>query len=120
MFMDAHFRSFEHQVLPRLIEQGIAPLAMKSMGASHVLNSGRVTAEECLRYSLTLPISVVITGCERMQILDQAVRVVSSFVPLTQEERQELLARTHEAAVSGRVEPFKTTSMFDSTALNLS
>jgi aryl-alcohol dehydrogenase-like predicted oxidoreductase len=116
--MDAHYRSFEHHVLPRLIEQGIAPLAMKSMGDSHVLKSGKVTAEECLRYSLSLPVSVVITGCERMEVLDQAIRMAGSFIPLTQEERQELLARTRDAAMSGKFEPFKTTSTFDSTALN--
>jgi aryl-alcohol dehydrogenase-like predicted oxidoreductase len=116
--MDAHFRSFECHVLPMLIEQGIAPLAMKPMGDSHVLKSGKVTAEECLQYSLSLPVSVVITGCERMEILDQAVRVASSFRPLSQDERRELLARTREAAVSGKFEPFKTTSTFDSTALN--
>jgi aryl-alcohol dehydrogenase-like predicted oxidoreductase len=116
--MDAHFRSFEHQVLPKLIEQGIAPLAMKSVGDSHVLKSGRVTPEECLRYSLSLPVSVVITGCERLEILDQAIRVAASFKPLTQELRQELLARTREAAMTGKFEPFKTTPTFDSTALN--
>lgn len=101
-----------------LIEQGIAPLAMQPMGDSHVLKSGKVTVEECLQYSLSLPVSVVITGCERMEILDQAVRVASSFRPLSQDERRELLARTREAAVSGKFESFKTTSTFDSTALN--
>jgi hypothetical protein len=60
--MDAHFRSFEHQVLPKLLEEGIAPLVMKSMGDSHVLKSGKVTAIECLRYSLSLPVSVADSG----------------------------------------------------------
>jgi hypothetical protein len=90
----------------------------RGLRASHVLKSGKVTAEECLRYSLSLPVSVVITGCERKEVLDQAIGVASSFKPLTQEERQELLARTREAAASGKFEPFKTTSAFDSTAPN--
>jgi aryl-alcohol dehydrogenase-like predicted oxidoreductase len=116
--MDAHYRSFEHLVLPRLVEQGIAPLAMKSMGDSHVLKSGRVTPVECLRYSLSLPVSVVITGCERMEILDQAINVAQSFKPLTQTERTALLAKTRSAAMTGEYEPFKTTAMFDGTARN--
>jgi predicted aldo/keto reductase-like oxidoreductase len=116
--MDAHFRSFEHLVLPRLIEQGIAPLAMKSMGDGHVLKSGKVTPVECLQYSLSLPVSVVITGCERMEILDQAIHLAGSFKPMTHVQKTGLLAKTREAAMSGEFEPFKTTSMFDGTAMN--
>jgi predicted aldo/keto reductase-like oxidoreductase len=116
--MDAHFRSFEREVLPRLLEQGIAPLAMKSMGDGHVLNSGRVTPVECLQYSLSLPVSVVITGCERMEILDQAIKVAGSFKPLTPEQRTSLLAKTRDAAMTGEFEPFKTSTMFDGTARN--
>jgi aryl-alcohol dehydrogenase-like predicted oxidoreductase len=116
--MDAHFRSFEHLVLPRLIEQGIAPLGMKSMGDGHVLKSGKVTPVECLQYSLSLPASVIITGCEHMAILDQAFEVARSFKPLTQAQRAALLARTQEVAMTGHYEPFKTTAMFDGTVRN--
>jgi len=116
--MDAHFRSFEHLVLPKLNEQGIAPLAMKSMGDGNVLKSGKVTPMECLQYSLSLPVSVVITGCERMEILDQAIKVASSFKPLSREQAAAILAKTREAAMTGKFEPFKTTSMFDGTAHN--
>jgi predicted aldo/keto reductase-like oxidoreductase len=114
--MDAHFRSFEHQVLPKLLDQGIAPLAMKSMGDGHVLKSGKVTAVECLQYSLSLPVSVVITGCEHMEILDQAIEVARSFKPLGQAQKTALLARTQDAAMTGDYEPFKTSQMFDGTA----
>lgn len=116
--MNAHFRSFEHHVLPRLIEQGIAPLAMKSMGDGNVLKSGNVTAVECLRYSLSLPVSVVITGCERMEILNQAIEVARSFSPLSTAQKAALLARTREAAMTGDYEPFKTSQMFEGTAQN--
>jgi aryl-alcohol dehydrogenase-like predicted oxidoreductase len=114
--MDAHFRSFEHQVLPKLLDRGIAPLAMKSMGDGHVLKSGKVTAVECLQYSLSLPVSVVITGCEHMEILDQAIEVARSFKPLSQAQKAALLARTQDAAMTGDYEPFKTSSIFDGTA----
>jgi aryl-alcohol dehydrogenase-like predicted oxidoreductase len=116
--MDAHFRSFQHEVVPKLVAQGVAVLGMKSMGDSNVLKSGTVTPVECLRYSLSLPTSVVITGCERMPILDQAIEVASNFQPMTQAEVATLLAKTKTAAMTGTFEPFKTTPEFDSTAQN--
>jgi aryl-alcohol dehydrogenase-like predicted oxidoreductase len=116
--MDAHFRSFSHHVLPKLVEQGIGVLGMKPMGDSHILKSGAVTALECLHYALTLPTSVVITGCESMDRLDQAIQAAESFRPLTNEQVTKLLARTQPYAGSGTYEPFKTTSAFDSTAQN--
>jgi aryl-alcohol dehydrogenase-like predicted oxidoreductase len=116
--MDAHFRSFGHDVLPKLVEQGIAALGMKSMGDGNVLKSGRVTPVECLHYALNLPTSVVITGCERMAILDQAIEAARTFKPMTPAEVSALLAKTKDAAMTGQFEPFKTTPQFDSTAQN--
>ena len=63
--MDAHFRSFGHQVMPRLVEEGIAVLGMKPMGDGNILKSSVVTPMECLHYALSLPTSVVITGSNR-------------------------------------------------------
>jgi aryl-alcohol dehydrogenase-like predicted oxidoreductase len=116
--MDAHFRSFGQQVLPRLIEQGIAALAMKPMGNSYALRSGKVTPIECLHYALSLPASVVITGCDSMKILDQALRAVETFKRLNAAEVAALLEKTRDAALSGQYEPFKTSTMFDGTAQN--
>jgi aryl-alcohol dehydrogenase-like predicted oxidoreductase len=116
--MDAHFRSFSHHVLPRLVEQGIGVLGMKPMGDGHILKSGAVTALECLHYALTLPTSVVITGCESMDRLDQAIDAAESFRPFTNEQVTKLLAKTQPHAASGKYEPFKTTPAFDSTAQN--
>ncbi len=117
--MDAHFRSFGKLVLPELVRRGIGVLGMKSMGNGMILRSGAVTALECLRYALSLPTSVVITGIDSLEILDQAVSVATSFRPLTPPEIDALLARTAAAAQSGRFELFKTSSVFDSTAEHL-
>ena len=116
--MDAHFRSFGQQVLPRLIDQGIAALAMKPMGNSYALRSGAVTPVECLHYALSLPASVVITGCDSMKILDQALHAVETFKPMSSAEVAALLAKTKEAAITGKYEPFKTDTLFDGTAQN--
>ena len=114
--MDYHFRSFAHQVLPKLVDQGIAPLAMKTMGSGFLLKSGTVTAVECLRYALNLPISVLITGMDSLERVDQAIEVARTFTPLTAGELAELVAKTRDAAMTGQFELFKTDTRFDGTA----
>ena len=116
--MDAHYRSFEKLVVPELEKLGIAVLGMKCMANGILLRSKTVTPLECLHYALSLPTSVVITGIDSMEILDQAFQAVESFHPPTDEERNVLLARTRDAAAGGRFEPFKTSSIFDGTAEN--
>jgi aryl-alcohol dehydrogenase-like predicted oxidoreductase len=116
--MDAHYRSFELLVLPELVKQNIGVLGMKSIANGVILRSGTVTAPECLRYALSLPTSVVITGIESLERLEQALEVVRTFQPLSDAERQALLAKTARAASRGEFELFKTTSIFDATASN--
>ena len=116
--MDAHYRSFENLVLPELVNQGIGVLGMKCLANGLILRSRTVTAVECLRYALHLPTSVVITGIDSIQILEQALEVARSFTPMTPSEVSVLLARTAKAAASGHFELFKTTSAFDGTAQN--
>ena len=114
--MDAHYRSFARDVLPELVKQNIGILGMKSMASGILLKSNTVTPIECLHYALNLPTSVVITGIDSMEILDQAFEAVRTFNPLNQNEHDALLAKTSAAAVKGYFEPFKTTSIFDGTA----
>lgn len=116
--MDAHYRSFEKLVVPELVKSEIGVLGMKSMAQGILLKSKTVTPTECLHYALSLPISVVITGIDSMEILEQAFAAAESFHPLSSDERDALLAKTREAALSGRFEPFKTSSIFDGTAEN--
>jgi aryl-alcohol dehydrogenase-like predicted oxidoreductase len=116
--MDAHFRSFEKQVLPKLVEAKIGVLGMKSLGDPFILNSKTVTAPEALRYSLSLPTSVVITGIEKMEILEQALTVAKNFKQMSQTEMTALLAKTRDAAMTGKFERFKTDNHFDGTAKN--
>jgi hypothetical protein len=114
--MDAHFRSFGQLVVPELVRQGVAVLGMKPMANGIILKSGTVTAVECLHYALNLPTSVVITGIDSMQILDQAFEAARTFKPMAEPEVKALLAKTAGAAGRGEFEPFKTTSIFDGTA----
>jgi aryl-alcohol dehydrogenase-like predicted oxidoreductase len=116
--MDFHFRSFERHFLPRLVKEGIAPLGMKSLAYGVLLKSDTLTAEECLRYALSLPISVLITGIDSIEVLDQALRVARSFEPFTEQEMNSLRDRTKALAQTGRYELFKTSDRFDATAKN--
>lgn len=116
--MDAHYRSFEQLVLPELVRQNIGVLGMKSLANGAILDSGTVTAIECLHYALNLPTSVVITGIESLDRLNQAFEAARTFRPLSVEQRSDLLARTARAASRGEFELFKTTSIFDGTASN--
>src|SRR6185436_9130552 len=116
--MDAHYRSFEKLVVPELVKQQIGVLGMKSMANGILLKSKTATPIECLHYALNLPTSVVITGIDSMELLDQAVEAAQTFESLTEEGMKALLAKTARAAFRGEFEPFKTTSLFDSTARN--
>lgn len=116
--MDAHFESFEKKVLPVLVEHKIGVLGMKSMGDTNILASKTVTPVECLHYAMNLPTSVVITGCDSVQILQQALDAARSFRPMNQQEVAAVLAKTAKAAQNGRYEPYKTTHDFDGTYQN--
>ena len=114
--LDAHYRSFERLVLPELTRNRIGVLGMKAMGNGVILKSGVVGARECLRYALSLPVSVQITGCDSEEILEQALDVARNFEPITGDELTALLRKTKGAASKGEFELFKTTSIFDATA----
>jgi aryl-alcohol dehydrogenase-like predicted oxidoreductase len=116
--MDAHFRSFAKDVLPVAQKNGTGVLAMKTFGDGYILRSGTVDPIEALHYSLSQPVSVVITGIEKPEILTQALTAAKTFKPFDAQQTATFLAKTREAAMSGKFEPFKTSSIFDGTANN--
>ncbi len=116
--MDAHFRSFGKEVLPVALEQGVGVLAMKTFGGGPILKTNTAQPIEMLHYSLSQPVSVVITGIDKPAILDQAITAVRTFQPLTPEQTSSLLARTRDAALTGKYERFKTNTDADATARN--
>jgi predicted aldo/keto reductase-like oxidoreductase len=116
--MDAHYHSFEQTVLPIALQKQMGVLGMKPMGDPFILDSNTVSAPECLRYAMSLPVSVTITGIDSMAILQQALDVVDGFEPLNPQERESLLARTAKAARDGNSERYKVSQHFDSTELH--
>ena len=103
-------------VLPELVKQNIGVLAMKTLANGTILESKTVTAIECLQYAMNLPTSVVITGCESMENLEQALTAARTFKPMSSEQVKSLLSKTEKAASRGEYELFKTTSIYDGTA----
>jgi len=116
--MDAQYDSFEKKVLPVLLENKIGVLGMKPLGGGLFLESNTVTATEYLHYAMSLPISVVITGCDSLATLQQALEAVKSFTPMSNEQRSALLDKTAKVAYSGKYELYKTDIKFDATSLN--
>src|SRR6185369_779529 len=116
--MDAHFNSFEKKVLPILVKHNIGVLGMKPMGDAIILNSKTATPVECLHYAMNLPTSVVITGCDSMTVLEQALNAARSFKPMSQEEVAKLLQKTASASAKGEFERYKTSHDFDGTVHN--
>jgi predicted aldo/keto reductase-like oxidoreductase len=116
--MDAHYESFEQKVLPVLLKNEIGVLGMKPMGAGLLLQSKTLTPVECLRYAMSLPTSVVITGCQSLADVQQALMVARNFQPLNAAELKVLLAKTAAAAQNGEFEGYKNTNNFDGTVHN--
>jgi aryl-alcohol dehydrogenase-like predicted oxidoreductase len=117
--MDGHqFRSFEHQVLPVLVKENIGVLGMKPLGDNFIVRSKTVTPIEALHYAMSLPTSVVITGIEKPEILDQALEAVRTYKRLDQSQLAAILDRTKIAATKGAFELYKTSTHFDGTIRN--
>ncbi len=116
--MDAHFRSFAQLVVPKLVEQQIGILGMKPFGGATgiILKSNTVQPLECLHYAMNLPTSVVITGINNQQLLDQAFEAAKKFQSMDEQQVAALLSKTEQAARNGEFELFKTTAHFDTTA----
>jgi len=112
--MDVHYRSFQKQVLPELLKKNIAPLAMKSLGGNgSIVTKAGVPVETALRYVLSLPISSLVSGIDSEKVLDQNLKIVREFQPLTAAERATIEQKTLALAGDGRFELFKSSKQFD-------
>jgi len=115
---DAHYKSFAAQVIPVAQAHDMGILAMKTFGDANLLETGLVDPIQMLHYGMTLPTSVVITGIDKPEILDQAIKAATTFKPLTDAEVKAILDKTADAARDGKLERYKTSHFFDSTFQN--
>ncbi len=118
--MDANFRSFETQVLPECQRRGIAVLGMKPMGGTgDMITSGALTAEEALRYAMTLPVATTVSGIDKLEVLHQNLSVAQNFQPMTPEEMSALRRRVQDHAGDGHFELYKTSIKYDNPQARL-
>jgi predicted aldo/keto reductase-like oxidoreductase len=111
---DAHFSSFQHKILPMCLEQGIGVIGMKSNAGGHIQKSGSdIRPEEGLRYSLGLPVSVVVSGMDSLEVLRKNMAVADDFTPYGDDEIDALLERARPQGEQGRYEPFKSSHAYD-------
>jgi aryl-alcohol dehydrogenase-like predicted oxidoreductase len=116
--LDAHYQSFEKEVLPVALESDLGIIGMKTFGDHFILDTGAVSPIDMLHYSLHLPTSVVVTGIDKPEILDQAIAAATSFAPLAPEKLAQMLAASKTFAQGGKNELYKSTGYFDSTVQN--
>jgi len=111
---DATFRSFEQQVLPVLVDRGIAPIGMKSLSSDgRQVKAKVVTAEEALRYAMSLPVATTVSGIDSVRVLNQNVKVADDFEPMSPRQMDKLRKRVRDEAADGRFELYKTTAMHE-------
>jgi len=117
--MDAHYRSFQKEVIPVCLEKGIGILGMKSLGGGGgatggIIPSGtNISAEDCIRYALSQPVSSLVCGMQSMQELEQNINIARNFKPMKTERQNEILQEVKEVAGDGRFELFKSSKRFD-------
>src|SRR5690606_6547572 len=113
--LDAHYRSFQNETLPELNRRGIGVIGMKSLGGrGQLVTELGLSAEQCRRYALSLPISTLVCGIQSMRDLEQDVAIGRDFTPMSEAEQQALADSVVEEAADGRHEWFKSTQFFDS------
>jgi predicted aldo/keto reductase-like oxidoreductase len=116
---DANFRSFEKQVIPELQKRNMAILGMKPLqGAGDAIQKGVFTAEELLRYAMSLPVTTTITGMEKLDVVEQNLKIAQNFTPLSHSEMELLRDRTKQYA-DGRYEPYKVSLKYDNPEARL-
>ena len=116
--MDAHYESFERHVLPVALERDMGVIGMKAFGDHAILDTNVLPPRDMLYYGFNLPTSVVVTGIDTPEILDQAIDAATSFKPLDARTVAAMLEKTRVLARDGASELYKTTHFFDSTVQN--
>ena len=117
--MDAHFRSFQKEVVPVCLNKNVGVIGMKSLGGSPTSPAGRIpsetniTAEQCIRYALSLPISSLCVGIRSMKDLEQDIRIAHGFKALSDSDKEQLIQMAAAEGGEGRHEMFKTTNQYD-------
>ncbi len=116
--LDEHYDSFGQKVIPVAQKHGMAVLGMKPLSNGAILKTKTVTAVEALHYAMSVPVTVTITGCDSMQVLEQALGVARNFKPLDEQQKIAILQKTAPVGMAGKFEAYKSSQIYDGTASN--
>jgi len=112
--LDAHYASFERDIVPLCQQQGISIIGMNSNAGGHLNDTHMgISPEEALRYAMSLPVATVVSGMDSLDVLRKNIAVADGFEPLDDKERADLLARSKPHARDAVAEPFKSSRKFE-------
>ncbi len=106
--VDPHYNSFILNFLPRARKKGLGVIAMKSNAIGGITKHGIAEIAECLRFTLSQAVDVVVSGVETVEQLEHNVAVVKRFKPMSKKEIAAVLARTRKGRTGKEVEKYKT------------
>jgi aryl-alcohol dehydrogenase-like predicted oxidoreductase len=118
---DKYYYSFEKDLLPLAVEKQMGIIGMKVMARGRILSSwtpppvevqqkswegsgaiattpGTLTKHETMFYTLSLPISTAIIGCDSVQQVEECVQLARAFTPLNEKQMAELADKTEPIA----------------------
>jgi uncharacterized protein len=116
--LDQHFDSFQQKVIPAAQKRGMAVLGMKPLANGAIPKTNTVSAAEALHYAMSVPVTVTINGCQSMADLEQALGVARNFKPMDEQQKIAVLQKTAPVAMAGKFELYKSSQIYDGTALN--
>ena len=114
---DAHYRSFQNEVVPVCLRKNVGVIGMKGLGGGGV--EGRLieklglSAFDCYRYCLSLPVTAQVMGITSMAQLMEDVKLARNFKAMTKAEMDAFRAKVHDSASDGRHELFKSSQLYD-------
>ncbi len=104
--LDIHYRSFTREVLPILKERGIGAIGMKSLASGNLLETG-VCAKDAISFALSLPIDILVSGIDSIEILHKNLDIARNWTPLSPEEKEQLMQKAAPFAGDGHLEHYK-------------
>jgi uncharacterized protein len=116
--LDEHYDSFQQKVIPVAQRHGMAIIGMKPLANGAIPKTNKLTAVEALHYAMSVPVTVTITGCDSVQVLEQALGVARNFKPLNEQQKIAILQKIAPIAGDGKVEAYKSSQIYDGTANN--
>src|SRR5579863_1445135 len=113
--LDEHYDSFQQKIIPEAQKRGMAVLGMKPLANGAILKTNTLSAPEALHYAMSVPVTVTITGCDSLAILEQALGVARNFKPMDQQQKIATLQKTAPAGMAGKFEQYKSSQIYDGT-----